>query len=321
MRSLKTWSDWYKILLFFFAIALPIFFKAIVPLARGRKKKRCACVGPCSVCVWLVYLLFYLRRPKPPLVSKSLMSPETLAKRHGTLSAANMEPDLCALPYLKKIHCGKTGCGWMLTWGTTTFIRKEYHPRWVKQLKMTVEVYKRLDKRCPGIVYPIQICRTGIIYPYDSSNSFFVNAYNDIPLNTSATNMTFLHFTQMMNFAFYNMSRCIATRGLVMFDITAQHMILDEAISAHSPFQIFDVDLWRRREWYGSTIPKAQQQNKYLFKQVFAYAALFHGYSEQAQFKSLQLSIVDLQWDQISCCWWNAHSEPWKYMMAAFPEK
>ena len=174
-------------------------------------------------------------------------------------------------------------------------MKQEYYQEWHKQVSTSQEVYQRLNDTCPGIVYPRQICDARIVYPYNPAQRTLVNDYNGAAVsNTTSPNITADALIQMMQFALYNVAPCIAEQGLVMYDITPQHMLLRDG-DAREPFQIYDVDVWGRREWYNSSVQTATEQNQFLFKLAFATAAKLYGHDTHAGIMQLQSSVKDMK--------------------------
>jgi len=181
-----------------------------------------------------------------------------------------------------------TGCGIVLRPGR---IRKQYFEKWKKQVKMTKEVYRRLNGSCRGIVYPIEYLSDGVVYPYFAERK-----------TLDTIKMTKQEIHAVLSFAIHEVAPCVARQGLVFFDVTTQHMLWTGNVE--EPIMLYDVDLWRRREWYNSSVSTATKQNQYLLKVAFEKYSTF----------SILQNIPGMRWDQSSCCWWNKHNDPWKYM-------
>ena len=90
----------------------------------------------------------------------------------------NRVEKLCEVLYKRKIHCGLTICGWSQSVQSIT--KKEHHKKRHKQINLIHEVYRQLNYKCPGTLYPIQLCKTGLVYPYNHSQQVLVNQYNGV---------------------------------------------------------------------------------------------------------------------------------------------
>ena len=190
-----------------------------------------------------------------------------------------------------------------------------YHQNTQNYYVMLKQVYRRLDEACLGIVYPLEFCDDGVIYEHNTRYLSSQYHGDQIAASTGTPGIDDMTLLSMFRFGIESIAPCVARQGLVFFDVTPQHMVLQDG--GDEPFQMYDVGSWRCREWYHSTVQEATKQNQHIIREAFQHL-LDEQHVGSPMINQFLQTVPAIQWDQSDCCWWGGQQDPWAWMWSKF---
>ena len=233
----------------------------------------------------------------PAAAIASAPAPAPTAPPAPVPPAAGSTGSLCSPRNARKIpSCGATGCGYIFTASGKMWIKKTYKRKWWSLLNNTKHAYARLNRQCRGIVYPETWCDDGVVYPYNPEHlyldSWKTRSDPQLGKHVNVSEDDMLRFAQ---FAVNSIAPCVAARGMVFYDLSPQHVLVTHDTA--EPILMYDIDMWRRKEWYNSSVEIATKQNLSLLKEMFCRAVHQRKMKNDA-LDSFISAIPNLMWDQ-----------------------